>query len=31
MRRPFRKVAAFERGKLIEKHTPLPRWVPRER
>jgi len=29
MRRPFRKVAAFERGKLLEKHTPLPRWLPR--
>lgn len=31
MRRPFRKVAAFERGKLVEKHAPLPRWLPRER
>lgn len=27
--RPFRKVATFERGKLVERATPLPRWVPR--
>jgi predicted ABC-type ATPase len=31
MRRPFRKVAVFERGTLVEKHAPLPRWLPRER
>jgi predicted ABC-type ATPase len=31
MRRPFRKVAAFEQGKLTETHAPLPRWLPRER
>ena len=31
MCRPFRKVAAFERGKLVEKHAPLARWLPRER
>jgi predicted ABC-type ATPase len=31
MRRPFRKVAVFERGRVIEKHTPLPSWLPRER
>ncbi len=31
MSRPFRKVAAFERGKLTEKHAPLPRWLPRDR
>jgi predicted ABC-type ATPase len=27
--RPFRKVAAFERGKLVERHPPLPAWLPR--
>jgi hypothetical protein len=31
MRRPFRKVAVFERGTLVEKHAPLPRWLPRQR
>jgi predicted ABC-type ATPase len=31
LRRPFRKVAVFERGKLVEKGTPLPRWLPRGR
>jgi predicted ABC-type ATPase len=31
MRRPFRKVAVFGRGRLIEKHAPFPRWLPRER
>ena len=25
--RPFRKVAVFERGRMIEKHAPLPRWL----
>lgn len=29
--RPFRKVAVFERGKMIERHAPLPRWLPRGR
>jgi len=27
--RPFRKAAAFERGKMTEKRAPLPRWLPR--
>jgi len=27
MRRPFRKVAAFERGKMIERRAQLPRWL----
>jgi hypothetical protein len=27
--RPFRQVARFERGILVEKPSPLPRWVPR--
>jgi predicted ABC-type ATPase len=27
--RPFRKVAAFETGRMIEKHAPMPRWLPR--
>jgi predicted ABC-type ATPase len=27
--RPFRKVAEFERGKMVERASPLPRWVPR--
>jgi len=27
--RPFRKVATFDRGRLTEKSSPLPRWVPR--
>jgi predicted ABC-type ATPase len=31
MRRPFRKVAAFELGKMVEKQAPLPRWLPRVR
>ena len=31
LRRPFRKVAVFERGKMIERHAPLPRWLPRVR
>lgn len=29
LRRPFRQVAHFERGRLTEKHAPLPDWVPR--
>lgn len=29
LERPFRKVAVFERGKLMERPAPLPRWVPR--
>lgn len=29
--RPFRKVAVFERGKMVERHAPLPRWLPRGR
>jgi predicted ABC-type ATPase len=29
--RPFRKVAVFERGRMIERHAPLPRWLPRGR
>jgi predicted ABC-type ATPase len=29
--RPFRKVAQFERGAMVEKHAPVPRWVPRGR
>jgi predicted ABC-type ATPase len=29
--RPFRKVAVFERGKAVERHTPIPRWLPRGR
>jgi predicted ABC-type ATPase len=31
MRRPFRRVAAFELGKMVEKQAPLPRWLPRVR
>jgi len=31
LHRPFRKVAVFERGKMIERHAPLPRWLPRGR
>jgi predicted ABC-type ATPase len=27
--RPFRKVAAYELGKQVEKNPPLPRWLPR--
>jgi len=26
---PFRKVAAFERGRAVEKRSPMPRWLPR--
>jgi len=29
--RPFRKVAVFEAGRMIEKHAPMPRWLPRAR
>ena len=29
--RPFRKVAAFERGRTVERHPPLPRWMPGQR
>jgi len=29
--RPFRKVAQFEGGTVVEKHAPVPRWVPRGR
>jgi predicted ABC-type ATPase len=29
--RPFRMVAVFERGKMVERHAPLPRWLPRGR
>jgi len=29
--RPFRKVARFEQGTRVEKHPPVPRWVPRGR
>lgn len=29
--RPFRKVAVFERGRLVEKQAPWPRWLPRAR
>jgi predicted ABC-type ATPase len=31
LRRPFRKVAAYELGRMVEKQVPLPRWLPRER
>jgi predicted ABC-type ATPase len=31
MRRPFRRVAAFELGKMVEKQAPLPRWLLRVR
>jgi predicted ABC-type ATPase len=31
LRRPFRKIAVFERGRMIERHAPLPRWLPRGR
>jgi len=27
--RPFRLVAVYEHGKMVEKHAPLPRWLPR--
>ena len=29
--RPFRKGARFEQGTRVEKHPPVPRWVPRGR
>ncbi len=29
--RPFRKVAVFERGRAVERHLPLPRWLPGQR
>jgi predicted ABC-type ATPase len=29
--RPFRMVARFEEGTMVEKHAPVPRWVPRGR
>jgi hypothetical protein len=29
--RPFRKVAQFEQGTMVEEHAPVPRWVPRGR
>jgi predicted ABC-type ATPase len=29
--RPFRMVARFEKGEMVEKHAPVPRWVPRGR
>jgi len=29
--RPFRTVAVFEHGKVVEKHPPWPRWLPRPR
>ena len=29
LRRPFRKVAEFEAGKIIEQHAPLPLWLSR--
>ncbi|MGA8891906.1 MAG: zeta toxin family protein [Anaeromyxobacteraceae bacterium] len=31
LRRPFRMVARFERGRMVERHAPVPRWVPRGR
>jgi predicted ABC-type ATPase len=31
LRRPFRKVAEFERGKTTEAHAPWPHWLPRGR
>jgi predicted ABC-type ATPase len=31
LHRPFRKVAEFQRGRMTEKHPPLPRWLPRVR
>jgi predicted ABC-type ATPase len=27
--RPFRKVAAIEQGRVVERHAPLPRWLSR--
>jgi predicted ABC-type ATPase len=29
--RPFRLVAVYEKGRAIERHAPLPRWLPRGR
>jgi predicted ABC-type ATPase len=29
--RPFRLVAEFRNGKVAVRHSPLPRWLPRER
>jgi len=29
--RPFRNVARFKQGAMVEKHAPVPRWVPRGR
>ncbi len=29
LERPFRLVAVYEKGRLLEKHAPLPRWLPR--
>jgi predicted ABC-type ATPase len=29
--RPFRMVARFEKGVMVERHAPVPRWVPRGR
>jgi predicted ABC-type ATPase len=29
--RPFRQVAVYARGKVVEKHPPWPRWLPRVR
>jgi predicted ABC-type ATPase len=31
MDRPFRMVARFEKGTMVEKHAPVPRWVPHGR
>ncbi len=27
LRRPFRKIAEFESGKVVGRHPPLPRWL----
>jgi predicted ABC-type ATPase len=29
--RPFRKVATYQRGKLVASHPPLPAWMPGQR
>ena len=29
--RPFRQVAQFELGIMVERYAPVPRWVPRGR
>jgi predicted ABC-type ATPase len=29
--RPFRKVAQFDQGTMVERYAPVPRWVPRGR